>query len=295
MTSTALTPPLEVSPRDYHTRLTLDRADIFSPQSYLSKSRLWELQNNSLYRWRYAPAEFTGSDAADWGSIIDCLITTPDELEDIIAVNTEFENFRTKAAREWKADAKESGKIVCSTDELEAANRAAHKIIDNPIAGPLLEESKKQVVLLNTIKGIQFKALVDIAPGGSTLVDLKTTNDLTPDRIARTIAKFGYHVQAALYLKLWNLCHPDQPKDRFLFIWQQSGSPYEVAVSELPTGDLHAGEDWILHQINRLTRAAKSKKWPNIFDDKIALIGRPAWAGIQDEETFDGLATAPAA
>lgn len=294
-----MTTPLEISPADYHSRLQVNRADIFDSDSYLSKSVLWELKKSSLWRWRNAPSTFKGSAAADWGSVVDCLTTTPDEIDDLVALSP-YDSFRTNESKEWRAEQVAAGKIVMSGKQMREAETAAERLRDHHIAAGLVQNSRKQVVLLNKVKladypEVNLKALVDLAPmTGPYLVDIKTTNTLTPRALSNKIADMGYGAQAGLYLKLWNLCHPDDQRDRFAFIWQCSEPPYEVCVSELPAADINAGEEWIAHQIERLASATVSNEWTDPLEDKIAVIGRPEWAGFQDEEEYDGVIAAPA-
>lgn len=284
---------LEVSPRDYHERLTLNRENIFDENSWLSKSKLWELKKSSLNRWRYAPSVFTGSAAADWGTVIDCLITTPEEIDTVIALH-DYPDFRTKEARAFKADATASGRVLMTKGEYRAATNAAEKLYEDRESGDIIRNSKKQVVLLNQLLGVNFKGLVDIAPENAPyLADLKTTSNFSIREISKTIDNFGYHVQAALYLKLWNLCFPDDQRHRFRFIWQQSVAPYEVAVTELPGIDISEGEEWAANQIERLKNATETGYWPGITEGKCVMVGRPTYAAIQDEEDLDGLINAP--
>lgn len=294
-----MTTPLEISPADYHSRLKVNRADIFDADSYLSKSVLWELKKSSLWRWRNAPSTFKGSPAADWGSVVDCLTTTPDEIEGLVALSP-YDSFRTNEAKEWKAEQVAAGKIVMSGKQMREAEKAAERLRNHHIAAGFVQNSRKQVVLLNKVKPqdypeVNLKALVDLAPvSGPYLVDIKTTNTLTPRALSNKIADMGYGVQAGLYLKLWNLCHPDDQRDRFAFVWQCSEPPYEVCVSELPAADIHAGEEWIAHQIQRLASATRYNRWTDPLENQIAVIGRPEWAGYQDEEEYDGIIPAPA-
>lgn len=278
---------IEVSPRDYHTRLKLDRADIFSEDSWLSKSALWELKSSSLYRWRFAPKVVKPSDAINWGTLIDCLITTPDELEEVLAIHT-YDSFRTKEAREFKQEALDAGLIPITEEKLGVARGAAEKIMANRAAAKIIESSKKQVVLLSELRGIKFKGLVDLAPENELyLADLKTTADLSKIGIEKRIADLGYHVQAAIYLKLWNNLYPDDPRKEFRHIWQSSTEPYEVAVTDLHIAEISAGEEYSAYLLGKLIKAAKKDKWPNIFNDKIAIIGRPQYAMYQEEAEMD--------
>lgn len=72
---------LEISPRDYHSKLTCNRANIHAADSFLSKSVLWELYKGSLWRWRFHPREKKQTAAMKWGSLVDCIATTPELVD----------------------------------------------------------------------------------------------------------------------------------------------------------------------------------------------------------------------
>jgi hypothetical protein len=283
----------EVSPIDYHERLKVDRGDLFSGNSYLSKSVIWPLKEQSLYQWRHHPKIFKGSDAADWGSLVDCLVTTPDLL-DSIALFHAHSDFRKKPAQEERNEAREQGLIFAHVETLEKAKQAASNLLLHDVAAPIIKRSKKQAILLGQSNGLKLKALLDFAPDDSEcLYDLKTTGQWSPRALSKTIDKFGYHVQAGIYLTLWNQNYPDNPKKRFRLIWQQQEFPYEVTVTELPSGDIEAGINWAAHQIERLAKAAKTNKWPGIFDNKTPVLGRPTYSVFADEEELEPITPAP--
>ena len=288
-----LTPSFEVSPLDYHAKLGLDRSDIFSRDSWLSKSRIWELHDSSLFRWRFSPQVFTPTVSTEWGTLVDTLVTCPEQFEKIAEPHS-FPNFRTKEAREFRDDAQAAGKILVNEELSKEVRRAADRILTNRDVRPVLNGAKTQVVLLSVIQGVQFKALVDIVPEfDGCLYDLKTVADLSRRGIEKAIGNFGYHVQAGIYRKLWNNLHPDDPRDRFRFIWQQSCPPYEVAITELPSSDIDAGEEWAAHHLDRLIKATKANRWPNVFDDQVPVLGRSMGATYAQEDELNGLSPAP--
>ena len=110
-----------LEPSQYHSALGLDRGDIFSPDSYLSKSTIWELYQSSLFKWRNYPRQFKPTPAMSWGSLVDCLVTSPDDFENQFTVSP-FDNFKTKAAREWRDD--QTSDIV-TADMIDNAKEAA--------------------------------------------------------------------------------------------------------------------------------------------------------------------------
>jgi len=275
----------EVSPAEYHRKLTCHRENIFSPDSWLSKSLLWELNASSLYKWRFHSRPHAVTAAMQWGTLIDCLTTTPELAETELAIS-EFESFRTKSAQEWRDQNLADGKIIVTPDQLAGGRQAARMLTHTCVrSARIFSHSRSQVVIAGRIMGCNVKGLVDLAPVGEDfLVDLKTTSSFSIDGFARQTAAFGYHVQAGLYLHLWNAMFPSDQRTRFKFIWQDAGSPYEVAVTELHRDEIERGYEYALYQLQRLTDAARADHWPMAFDAREPLIMRPPWAAMQEEE-----------
>lgn len=289
----------DLSPSRYHSDLVLNRKDVFSEDSYLSKSVIWSLYQSSLYKWRYFPTNFKPGPAVIWGSLVDCLATAPDEYDDCFVIS-EFDSFRTKAAREWKEEMADSGKTVITKELLKDAQFACDVLTKkHKYAASLIEKSRSQVVLIDKIqhpsvsRPVNVKGLVDFVPEGEDfLIDLKTTSDFTPGGFEKAIAKFGYHVQAAHYLGMWNALHPDDQRHRFQIIWQSSSRPYEVAVTELPESDIADGADMFNHLLGKIVRAAEKDYWPMKFP-KPVLLSRASFGTFADGLEIDGLTASP--
>jgi len=288
--------PLEVNPSDYHTTFQLDRSQVFSPESYLSKSSVYELYASSLYKWRYFPRQYASSPAMTWGSMVDAILTCSPAEFDAQFISSPYESFRTKEARIWREEQQDEGRTVI-TPEMHANANAAATVLKckHKYAAGMLEKSKTQVVLMNQVthpsvdRSVNVKGLVDLAPEGEPfLCDLKTTADFGAGGFEKTIAKFGYHVQAGLYLHLWNAQFPDDQRDRFQIIWQDSSAPYEVAVTEIPQTDIADGMDMFSHLLGRIVRAADKDWWPMKYP-KPVILGRAMFGHHADEMEMDGL------
>lgn len=290
---------LQINPSDYHSKLGLDRGDIFSPDSYLSKSTVWELFQSSLYRWRYFPKQYeTG--AMRWGSLVDCLVTSPGDFDNQFAISP-FDSFRTKEAREWKADQESGGISIIKQDDLDNATKAAEILTStHKVAADIIARSAKQVVMINRVelpsvkKPIQLKALADFIPGGADFIaDLKTTADFSADGFSKSIGKYGYHAQASHYLSMHNLLNPDDQRHRFLIIWQQSTAPYEVAVTEIPRTDIDDGHIIFSYMLGKIAKAAELDYWPSLFP-KTVLLGRAPFSVFAEEQEMEDHTNAPA-
>lgn len=82
--------------------------------------------------------------------------------------------------------------------------------------------------------GLMLKGKADWLPskpdddGVLRIYDYKTTSKPATD-FPRSCWMFGYHVQAAFYMRLWRLCFPDLRRQRlgFSFIVQEKQAPYD--------------------------------------------------------------------
>jgi hypothetical protein len=277
--------PLQVSPAEYHSRLKCNRANVFHSDSWLSKSVLWELFDASLWRWRYHPKRFKPTAAMQWGSLIDCMTTTPELVDETVAVMP-YDDRKSKLAQAWEAEHEGAGKIVVTRTEYAAARQAAKMLLKtHRKSAEIFRKSSSQVVIGGKIEGLKVKGLVDLAPAGEDfLADLKTTADFSMAGFEKTSARFGYHVQGGVYLAMWNLCHPDDQRERFKLIWQESAEPFEIAVVEIPRDELEQGLKTASWLVARIKKAAEADVWPMLFEEEEPQLRRPTWAAIREEE-----------
>jgi hypothetical protein len=169
-------------------------------------------------------------------------------------------------------------------DDLEEAQKAAKMLTEtHKGSADIFAKSKGQVIVLGRIMGCNVKGLVDLAPDGEDfLADLKTTADFSARGFESTIDKFGYHVQAGLYLALWNTMFPDDKRSGFKFVWQDKAPPYEVAVTELTPSEIDEGLAQAAHLIEKLVNATKSNHWPMKFEKEF-MVMRPTYAAMREE------------
>jgi len=264
-----------VSESDYHA--------IGHAQGVVSKSLLWKFAANP-YVWKYGPPQDV-TPAMDWGSLVDCLALNPERLSEDFVLSP-YDNYKTKEAQVWKAC---QLRTVIKQAEFDRANKAASAIVTNPFAADFLYSADTQVsvvcdgVDVETARPFRAKCRLDIVPRNSEwLVDLKTTG-LSLSKIPNLISDFGYHVQAAFYLDLYNLVTGEK-RDRWAFIFQSDTEPFEVAVVELDPKDIEAGRAWYQNALALWCRCERDQNWPSPWENEIKLVSRPAWARKGDEE-----------
>ena len=287
----------DVAPGDYHR----SGFDADHPEGRaIACSMLKASASAGPVSFRYGPKQ-SGSAAMAWGSLVDCLLFTPDELYDQFISKDDCPHlsadggFRSKAAKEWKAEQEASGKTMLDPDLLDQAQLAVERIRNTPIAAEVLEGGRYQVALISDVQDVPIKALLDIVPHHPdhdyALADLKTTaiNLYDDDGIARQVGKMRWHWQAAFYLDLWNKLNPTDRRTRWELVIQSSAPPYEVRVVELEDEWLSAGRAAVQFYLPRLLRDLKTDSFLSPFRSRVTPLYAHAGILNSDERTFEAL------
>ena len=239
----------------------------------VSKSLLWDF-NTSPFKWRHSkPRE--ASKAMDLGTLIHAATLEPETVEQIIAISP-YADFRTKEAREWKAEQADSGKIITSRDEIDKALSIAETVTDEYHL-QFDARYKTEVAVFGKIGATEIKGLIDIVPDGlDCLMDLKTTGEIgSLESLQRVIVNRGYHWQAALYLDLWNAAASEK-RTRFVFCFVEVDSPHETAWVELSDNLLDLGRAGYMNALAKWQTCVAANHWPKQIEG-IALIETPKY------------------
>lgn len=153
-----------------------------------------------LCRWRQDnPRPDTSS--LSLGRLIHTAILEPERYdEEVLLRPSQWDSWRTKAAREWRAEQEAEGRIIIDDETAELVSLLRSRVIES--AGwPLLCDTRREVSIQWTaeVGGSQIpcKGRLD-AVTGRRLVDLKTTKDLK--WFWKDAAELLYHGGLAWYL-----------------------------------------------------------------------------------------------
>lgn len=188
-------------------------------------------------------------------------------------------NKRTKDGKaEWDAfAAANAGKVVLSADDYARALRCIEAVGNHPGAMRLLHGSRREVSLFwidDTYK-VPCKVRLDVWNFGG-IVDLKTTQDASPEAFGRTIASFMYHVQGAHYSKGAEQVLGEWP-EFFAFIAVESEPPHAVACYTLPANAVLVGAKLRAEALARYAEALRTGVFRG-YPDTVDVIQLPAWA-----------------
>lgn len=290
-------------------------ADEYFASSAVSNSDL-KLVRDSIRRYvgrKNGSIPDTDTPGKRRGRLLHLAVLEPHEFERrVVTAPTTADDFRgtgAKARREkWKAEiatwraSQPSDAIVVDADDrvLEQVRGMARALAESTtraatVARALLSGTGENEVSITWTDDAAARTPIDcrarldrllVGPRSALVVDLKTTDDPSPEAFARTIASWGYHCQAAWYCQaareLLGISAP-----RFAFIAIRSEPPHEVAVYDLEPEAIAIGHVENRRTLRELADAIAEERWEAPWergeDDKgFTRINLPVWKRVKE-------------
>ena len=151
----------------------------------------------------------------------------------------------TKEAKAFIEDARASGLTplkAVEVDQVGAMADIARVRLDE--MGLAITPDRAELTAIAQIDGVWCRAMVDFAPADQRLplVDFKTCEDASPEACRRSVESYGYDLQMAHYLAVWEAATGE--KRSFLFVFQEKSPPHEIGVVRLLSSPGHSA-DWL--------------------------------------------------
>lgn len=185
---------------------------------------------------------------------------------------------RTKDGRARVESIKGAGKRPVTADQWAAIREMKATLDAHPFAGAAFRNGRPELSLFwrDERFGIWCRARPDWLPNAGTIVaDYKTCNSAHPDDLRKSIADYGYDMQADWYMRgikaLGLMTHPT-----FVFVFQEKAPPYLVTVVTLEEAALLAGGLKNERAAATFAKCLRTGQWPGYADDVVAL-DIPAW------------------
>lgn len=254
-----------------------DSDTLYFANRALSKSAIDKLlECPALYKaWLDGAEDEKDSRALQFGSLAHLLTLQPQEFGGQYAVTGL--NLATKEGKAWKA-ALPPGVQVVKDEDYDKAQLMAEAVRDHPQARMLFQNYTAEEPIYWTLDGVDCKAKPDIVStvfGRRYIADLKTTESVNPEAIRKSIAKWGYHRQAAWYLSGMEAI--GKPCDAFIFIFVEKAFPHLVTMCQLDENALKKGMEECLHAVATLQECRRTNTWP-CYTREIITLSLPTWA-----------------
>lgn len=190
----------------------------------------------------------------------------------------------TKAAKEWRAEQEDAGRIVVSASDLEQIDAMAESVLSHGLARSWLElpgNSEASMFATDPDTGVPLRCRFDRLPDDPrAAIDLKTTLDASPQGFSRRAHDLEYHLSRAFYLHVAELAGHERAE--MVFIAVENKAPYLVAVYQLTQPFADRGARRARYAIDLLKRCQDAGEWPG-YSPNLEFLDEPPYAMYQDE------------
>jgi exodeoxyribonuclease VIII len=228
-----------------------------------------------------------------FGTVIHTAVLEPGKLESaFVLIPADAPEKRSKVDKEWWSNfnAENAGRIVLTQEQADRALRVRDAVLDSPSGGALLQTGG---IIESSLMwdfdgiGVQCKARPDYtAPDKSFIVDVKTSSDATMQGFARSIANYGYHVQAQFYRHGSSTVY-GTAMPRWFWLVVETEPPFGVAAFSATPKMLSYADARIEQALALYKQCVAVNYWPG-YEPTIREIELPAWAYREntDAENF---------
>lgn len=262
-----------------------DLADAYhaAPSACLTQSGIKTLLSETPYDYKNPTPR--KSKEMDFGSVVHALTLGKGKSFSICP----FDDYKTKAAREWKVEQEAEGLIPIKVDRYNDAMKIA---------------SRLQFVIANLTQGHDYQTevpfywqegetwcsgMADVwVPELLLCIDPKVTARVA--RPAPQMINYGWDIQAAWYTRGLTAIHPEHAgRIRFVNVLIKPQEPFTHRIVTIGEAWRHSAEQECLRALRIFQRCTAEDKWP-AWGDEIEQLDAPSWAlsqrqlaGMEDE------------
>jgi len=242
--------------------------------------------------WQSTPAHLKAdldgereeTDAMRLGTLAHALILEPEKpLPNLVVPPAEYAagkpwNYNATVCKEWRAKQVEEGKTVVSADQYNGLMGMALAVAKHTEAGVLFSNGKAEVscVGYDTSNAVDVRCRMDFVPTAKNyLCDLKTTHDASEREFARTAYNSAFHIQAALYLALYNALSGEE-RSEFRFVAVEQKPPHAVNVFNCSPEFLSKGRADMSRTLALFARCLAEDHWP-AYGEEVKQLNLPKY------------------
>lgn len=233
-----------------------------------------------------------GTEAMEFGKAFHVALLEPEKLEESIAIAPEVDRRTKDGKATWEAFLIASqGKIPLTQRDAEQIIRMRCAVFGNPVAAALLRQkgrTEQAIRWVDPSTGLKCRAKLDKITDGGVIIDLKTTQDVTPTEFAKSAFNYGYDRQAAFYLggmdrlKTLGVIKADKgERDHeghpFYFICVSRTVVPECVVYQPTERMVGTGADAVWRDLTRLRDCLDFNTWEATTHGKIVPLDLPPW------------------
>lgn len=243
----------------------------------VSKSGLWELWTKTPFHYRHVEKVSTAE--KDMGKATHIAILEPETLEQRIGMSAAPDDRRGNKWKDYVAFCEYNNLIPLLSDQVDQALRI-RDLSEHCEQLRIMREGETIVETsayhIDEETGMLVKTRPDMYSVTSRIIcDLKTAANASPDAFAKSVGKFGYHVQEPLYTDVWTK-GTGYDVEAFFFVVFEKCNPPTIAVYELDAASVAEGHAIYREALKRYAECFKSGYWP-AYPTEVQQIGLKKW------------------
>lgn len=250
------------------------------------------LDSPAKYRWRKDnPPLIDPSDKFDIGSAVHSkVLGTGYEV-----VVLDFPDYRSKAARDARDEARADGKVPVLVDRFREVEAMAEAVLAHPTARALFDQpgdAEVSVFGTDPVTGVECRARFDYLPDQGEhrriAVDVKTSADASKRGFETSAARYEYGIQRAWYLDTlaWETGPmPAGFEPEMLFVVVEKEPPHLVGVYQMPMVWAEKGHLAATRARETYKACVDTGRWPGL-PEEVVLLDEPTWHVYEFEEKF---------
>lgn len=232
----------------------------------VSNSALNQLARSPMhYRAWLDSEEEEPTPARAFGKAFHCALLEPKVFAVTYAVAADFGDCRFKEAKATKAAwiAANAGRSALSAKDGQRIDGMIASIMKHTAASRLIAEGQSEVTLrwTDANTGLACKARADYwVKSKRFVVDAKSTDDASPKEFARSVYKWGYQRQDALYRAGFDAC--GETIEHFALLAVEKEAPFACAIYVLDADAVAKGYAAVRRDIEMMSECLTSDSWP---------------------------------
>lgn len=182
----------------------------------------------------------------------------------------------------WTAFEKaNAGRIILDAEDFKTCLAVRDAVYRHPVARGLLNggKSEQSFYAIDPETGELMKCRTDyMHDSGAMIVDLKTTDDASPNGFGKSSANFRYPVQTSWYNGVLDAAFGEHPED-WVFLAVEKDPPYAVGIYFVEPDLLARAQIAARRDFMRIVEAKRSGQWPDYGMTPLPL-ALPGWSKL---------------
>lgn len=182
----------------------------------------------------------------------------------------------------WTAFEKENaGRIILEPDDYQTCLNIRDVVYRHPVAAGLLSGGKAEqsFYAIDKETGELIKCRTDyMHDSGAMIVDLKSTEDASPDGFGKSAANFRYPIQTAWYYDVLDQAFGERPED-WVFLAVEKKPPYAIGVYFIEADHVARARIAARRDFLRIVEHKRANHWPDYGSVPLPL-ALPAWSKL---------------